>query len=875
MAIDNVIEGDWTGASTSSLTAPSYMDVGRQQTAMHYFTGELRNVHVYESVPSPPLPPALPPQPRVPVLTIRTAGELFGALSTGGGLDLILAEGVAIELDGTELNITDGMEVAMRGEGAGATLVAGDSARVGRVRSGGRLAMHNLVLTHGRAQGDGGCLLVDDNAELFLADSLLEECEAQASSASASDALGGAIAVSGSGTVELVRSSILNSRAVAFGTGDARGGGIRAQGRSVVTCTDVVMANVRAISHGNQGLAAGGAIEATDTAQVQIERMSLRETHALSKEFIAHRAAEGRSPRALGGALNFDDSTRLTATDLTIVNSSATIEAAAPGSCSIGGCVQHVAVGGAMCLVQQAQATLTNFKIANSRAVNYGVGMVAGGGMSVEMDAQASVTNLTITNSRVISFGEACQRPHECLAAGGAILMMSAPEITTLVRPILALDGAVISDAQVTSSGNLVSGGAISLDREAELDVVNAQIHETSAINLRGGTGRAFGGGISVAQKAQLRMSHTSITSSRVIGAAAFGGGLSVSSTSTQFITSLSNVTIRDCEATGNGGGMYVLGGSTRLANASHLVDNVANESGANFFAQGGESIYLLPAPSGTWIAATDCQVLRQPCELEVGTANPKHQECERTALACSQTPNRTAIVTNETTGVGWQCMEPLLIQPCDWERSPELLNANLQALPPLAVDENFPFDCVPGILGSTDPAKQKGPRCAGVCPEGTFQPERRGLECQPCPSSFFCPLGSLQPRRCPDGTVGNREQIASNDCADCPDGSWCNGGRDFACDVGLYSFGPARNRTNLNGCRRCPELSTTFSAGTAGLAGCGAHMRRSVDRPILSLASSRLPPLPMNCPLTHLSSPAQSARLALSRRPCAAAAEA
>ena len=45
----------------------------------------------------------------------------------------------------------------------------------------------------------------------------------------------------------------------------------------------------------------------------------------------------------------------------------------------------------------------------------------------------------------------------------------------------------------------------------------------------------------------------------------------------------------------------------------------------------------------------------------------------------------------------------PVPLQPCDWTQSPELIGSVVQVLPQSPLEEDYPFDCASGMVGSAD----------------------------------------------------------------------------------------------------------------------------------------------------------------------------
>ena len=166
----------------------------------------------------------------------------------------------------------------------------------------------------------------------------------------------------------------------------------------------------------------------------------------------------------------------------------------------------------------------------------------------------------------------------------------------------------------------------------------------------------------------------------------------------------------------------------------------------------------------------------------------------------------------------------PVPLQPCDWTQSPELIGSVVQVLPQSPLEEDYPFDCASGMVGSADGAGQMSARCAGACPEAHFCPTARTMEPLLCRPGSFCPLGSSMPTPCPEGHFGEESGLsAAAQCITCPDGAWCSAGIEIPCEVGFFSNGslPPEHRTSQTVCLPCPAFSTTAAQGSATITLC------------------------------------------------------
>ena len=88
--------------------------------------------------------------------------------------------------------------------------------------------------------------------------------------------------------------------------------------------------------------------------------------------------------------------------------------------------------------------------------------------------------------------------------------------------------------------------------------------------------------------------------------------------------------------------------------------------------------------------------------------------------------------------------------------------------LPLLPVDENFPFACGVGLLGSADPKEQSSSNCAGRCPARFQCPTEATYEALPCDAGHYCPEGTSVPLPCPAGSYSTATNLnAASECTD------------------------------------------------------------------------------------------------------------
>ena len=170
--------------------------------------------------------------------------------------------------------------------------------------------------------------------------------------------------------------------------------------------------------------------------------------------------------------------------------------------------------------------------------------------------------------------------------------------------------------------------------------------------------------------------------------------------------TSLSDPTL----GVAAGVGVYGPGARLLMQNRSSLRGNVASGSGNSLRATAGITTYQLPAPPGTWISGAECIVQRTACPQDfLGKVD---EQCDAATRACSLELSEAAVV-------GAAMCQPFdSAQLCDWSFTPELIGSFTQQVPiNLPIDEDYPYACAAGVLGSANPAEQASSLCAGPCP--------------------------------------------------------------------------------------------------------------------------------------------------------------
>jgi len=273
---------------------------------------------------------------------------------------------------------------------------------------------------------------------------------------------------------------------------------------------------------------------------------------------------------------------------------------------------------------------------------------------------------------------------------------------------------------------------------------------------------------------------------------AALGGGVYTMADG----LSLSRSSISNCVATSSGGGLYSASGRTTLSNGT-LVHGCAAPEGRALNLK-GEVSYALPAPTGRWLPNGRCEIFRAACAY-----HPKYQAAQQSACLAHRDDCSLTYEPPES----WYCQEPTFVQPCNWEDArggdSSLLGQRLYELPASPVEQDFPFACDAGLLGSDDPDEQSSSACAGPCPAGTYCPHEATFEPLLCKGGHFCPAGTSIPFPCEAGTFSKATSLTSaGDCADCPPG--------HVCAIGSLEPTPCRSGTVAAGwrndvCTLCP----------------------------------------------------------------------
>lgn len=107
------------------------------------------------------------------------------------------------------------------------------------------------------------------------------------------------------------------------------------------------------------------------------------------------------------------------------------------------------------------------------------------------------------------------------------------------------------------------------------------------------------------------------------------------------------------------------------------------------------------------------CEVYREAC-VGYSDEDPELVACLERRDECKVTPDLDV----NTAPPG--CRPSIQVQPCPWARAPSLLGTRLYYFGLDSEDEDFPYECALGLLGSAEPELQTSAKCAGKCPPGS-----------------------------------------------------------------------------------------------------------------------------------------------------------
>jgi hypothetical protein len=419
---------------------------------------------------------------------------------------------------------------------------------------------------------------------------------------------------------------------------------------------------------------------------------------------------------------------------------------------TIAGCEQPTGVGGALkVLGENCMVRLVDCTISNCRTTASGGN---GGGVSVS-DSNGQVT-LFMVRCNVLDCSAS-------LRGGGLVLMASC-------EGCAGGGVAYLEDCVVAGNSAKAGGGATIMGNDgaaSALTMVGGSISGNTAHATDGG------GGVDIQEKATVSLTSVTIADNSVPMHPGTGGGLRITLGSDA--ENIPAVTLSTCIISGNravqGGAIYNDGGNLELSTRTVLLNNSAPD-GATISFPAGSILYRLPAPAGRWLPSGECVIFRESCGVW-GDCDQSNADC----LACDADDSRAGCAVNSTavirtsnpspcypstSAVGHCCTEVNFVQPCDWQADPSLLGQQIYTLlqdqpvggdssnhPPSSsphhpsprthprparpasrvtvlcacrrqIDEDFPFGCSAGILGSNESAYQVSAACVSKCPGAT-----------------------------------------------------------------------------------------------------------------------------------------------------------
>ena len=831
----------------------------------------------------PPSPPVPPPSPPPLVLTLQLlpgrvyrlgsplvvqAGVNLTILSAGKGPPATIdaeggATGRGIDVTGGSLQLKGLRLVNLRLRADTHSIVAiesssilNDDATMSLWAFGGIFfAIQNAAITvkdtymtsMAGYQNFGGLIHARDNVTITLSDSHI------INSSVAHVTAGGIINAWDNSKIELLNSHITNST---ISSPELYGGVIYADGNTTISLIDTVIANTKTSC---QGRLFSGVIYAEGNTTITLLRSHIKDTsnHAGSVSGGVIRAGYnwfGVWPRPVSfAAVTLTNSSSITTTSnsatgrvrggviyatsnsaITLIGSHVTSTDTTGGSRVYGG----VICAGEPDTSYQTPNRYPSVTLSESHITSTSCAITSKSGDGELGSVSGCViyaiynSKIELLNSHITSSSSSAHSSSDGQVLGGVIYTAGqASTLTTQVRTAITLTGAHITST--TGSGQIVKGGVISVAGPAAFTLTNSRITNTSIGRPAlsdGSAHRVEGGAIYIDESeynqdlmwpkgalvVTLNNSHIANTSG-----ATNGGAISVIDTGSGTVTgivSMFAMQIYGNSASFSGGGLFISGGAIAMF-TTQIYDNTA-PLGNSIRLTLGALYYQLPTPPGHWLPNSKCMIYREACAAKFNCDNwlGSRAECHDHNDAVDRcVAARTACSVNVN---GSDCSAPSFVQPCDWQAFPSFLGKPVYLVPTGPVEENFPFPCAPGYLGSNETQFQTSSECKGLCPEGFFCPTRSTLEAQLCPVGHFCPLGSSLPRPCSPGRYSSRRGLAAeDDCMWCPAGSSCTGGTSHPsvctpgnCAAGgnsqceLCAAGSYQDQGNATACTECTE---------------------------------------------------------------------
>jgi len=760
--------------------------------------------------PSPPLPPSTPPVP--PVAPVPSGTHFAWPTEVGGrGLEGLLKSANS----GDKIVLANGTYIPEWGDGVNA-LVVDKKVEI--------CALHpGQVILDGR--GTLRIFQLRPNAWLILNGVVITGGKAAVEMTPEGNAVAGAaLKLEFGARAELTNVTIANIT-VASTSHAVVGGLLLANHYTSISLTGVTITNITVTAL--EGIA-GGLLFLVENANARLSHAIITNVNVTASTYVR------------GGLVDLFRNAGAEFMSVAISNIFITRSGVA---------IESVSLEGGLLRAYESNALLTNVTLSSFTATS----SATTAGALLYLYSDVSTSNVVLANTAIIDVTITVPTG-DAHVFGGLLCITLAPGSARAARAVLT--NVSITSVNITLPIEL-RGGVLYLrgNPSAELTgVVIANVFATSSSTLVGG--------VLFMEEPDARAVLTSVTIVNVFSESdASVSGVCLYSTGT---LQLSYTNISRCiTGTGpsRGGGAYISNGQLRMDNATMFRDNRAS-TGSSLYIDGGTAFYTLPSYPGSWVPAKMCEVYREACASSFGI--PKDPNCTSHRASCSRLVNGSEDP---------HCTPTLFAQPCDWQTNPQLLGKLVQPLPQGAINDAYPPQCLPGLLGSSEQEHQMSADCAGRTPAGTYQPFLGGTVAHECTPGHYCPEGAAWPlaceggsftaltnlsaatqctraqpgymasagsvaqtpclagyvagahgsarcEPCPSGTVPNN---ARRLCVDCPPGHWCEGGNAIACGKYLYTntTAPATSRKSLHACLECPQNATTVTTGTTSLAGC------------------------------------------------------
>ena len=599
----------------------------------------------------------------------------------------------------------------------------------------GSTVMDSTVTTSGTPWG--GCLHVDSSVSGTFAGSTITGCVARSTGGSAH---AGAVMAREDSVLNFTNSTISNSLVEAAG-GTAAYGGAFDLNDATVNLVDSVVSGCVATNTGSADSYAGGF-----SAWFGSHFSLLRSTVSGCSTGQSGQSNYGGAAIVYGSTIDVIDSQILdcsSGTEAGALYLSGGSHGVVSGS-TFSGCSSKDA---GTISVKSSQINITDTNITNSQAIDSG--SPYGGCMAVRNQGIAALTGVRF---------EGCAASSDDgsgTASGGALNLAGQSSVSLSACAFVAC---------TVSGSSSAFGGAMYVSDASTVSMTTSTIDSCVA----SATNNAYGGAIAVRSVSSLVAADVQVTACGALSAGtAHGHALSVDQRST---LSLTNVLVSGCSSmstTSKGGALFLRDSTASLAQSTHFHSNSAAEGSALYLDGRFTVDYQLPAPPGTWLPATACEVYREACPTDPPDA---YVACQDTFDECKTISG----ATNVSAADGTPCTDASFNQPCGWHLHPEQIGQTVFVLPAAHVEIDFPYSCSPGLVGSSSTELQLSPMCSGLCPAGLVCPVPRTTTPSPCPRGSYCRLGSATPVPCPGGTYNNVTGATTvGDCMSVPATFW------------------------------------------------------------------------------------------------------